>query len=455
MRRERLDGLYLLLLGSLVFLLLGFALESTAPGPLADFKTLYFPARCLVENHDPYLVSEVARVYTTEGGDRSSDTAIVRQIATQNVYPPTVFLFTALLAILPWGPAHTIWLALTAASFILASFLIWDLGADYSPVLSGALAGFVLANSEVLLITGNAAGLVVSLSAVAVWCFIRERFVPAGMLCLAISLAIKPHDSGLVWLYFLLAGGVYRKRALQTLLMTGVIGLPGVLWVWRVAPHWMQELQFNLQAFSVHGGINDPGLASTGGRGLDMLISLQTAISMFWDDPRIYNPASYAICAVPVLIWALVTFRSRSSPERAWLAIAAIAPLTMLPVYHRQLDAKLLLLTIPGCAMLWAAGGLGGRIAVLINTAGFVATGDIPWAIFSSLISRMHKQLPRPLASIPIDAQMFAVPLVLLLMGIFYLCAYMRRDSSDAPRRLAVAASEPCLRTGKSGDPTQ
>jgi hypothetical protein len=35
---------------------------------------------------------------------------------------------------------------------------------------------------------------------VAAWCFIKGRFIPAGILCLAVSLAIKPHDAGLVWL---------------------------------------------------------------------------------------------------------------------------------------------------------------------------------------------------------------------------------------------------------------
>ena len=51
----------------------------------------------------------------------------------------------------------------------------------------------------------------------------------AGILCMAVSLAIKPHDSGLVWFYFLLAGGVYRKRALQTLAVTVLLALPAIL----------------------------------------------------------------------------------------------------------------------------------------------------------------------------------------------------------------------------------
>jgi len=46
--------------------------------------------------------------------------------------------------------------------------------------------------------------------------------VPAGILCFAISLAVKPHVAGMVLLYFLLANARYRKRALQTLAVTAL-----------------------------------------------------------------------------------------------------------------------------------------------------------------------------------------------------------------------------------------
>jgi hypothetical protein len=141
---------------------------------------------------------------------------------------PTTFIVIAPFAMLPWGPAHVLWMTLTAVSLILAAFLVWNLGASYAPNLSLFLICILLANCQMVFYGGNAAGIVIGLCVVAVWCFLRERFVLAGVLCLAISLAIKPHDAGLVWLYFLLAGGVYRKRALQTLLVTAcpVFGWP-------------------------------------------------------------------------------------------------------------------------------------------------------------------------------------------------------------------------------------
>jgi hypothetical protein len=326
------------------------------------------------------------------------------------------------------------------AGLIFASFLIWNLGTSYAPTLAGVLVGFLLANCELFVVSGNAAGIVISLCVVAVWCFLRERFILAGVLCLAVSLAVKPQVTGLVWIYFLLAGGVYRRRALQTLVATVALSLPGVLWVWHVAPHWMQELHSNIQAFSAHGGVNEPGLTSSGAHGLGMLVNLQAIFSVFWDDPRIYDTASYLVFAPLLLVWAFVTFRSRPSPKTVLLALAAISALSMLPVYHRQHDARLLLLTVPACAMLWAEGGLVGKLALLVNTAGFVLIGDLPWVAVLILIQHLHLPPTRLSSQIVMAVQVFPVPIILLVMGIFYLWVYVRRCSADAALESAKEA---------------
>jgi hypothetical protein len=230
---------------------------------------------------------------------------------------------------------------LTAGVLILASYLMWKLARDYAPGISLFLICMVLANSVILFSSGNLAGIAISLCMVGVWCFLEQRFVPAGILCLAVSLAVKPHDAGLVWLYFLLAGGVYRKRALQTLAAVVVLSLAAILWVTPVAPHWMGELHSNLSTTSAHGDLSDPGPTSISIHNPGRIIDLQTVISVFRDDPRIYNPASYLICGTLLLVWSIRTLRSRFTQRRALLALAAIAALSMLPIYHRQYDAKL------------------------------------------------------------------------------------------------------------------
>ena len=434
MTRARLDGMYFLLFGSVVFILLGLAAENIANIPMQDFGVVYDPARCLIQQCDPYNESEVARVYQAEKDYGPLVTANKHHAETRYVYLPTAFIVTVPFAMLPWGPAHILWMILTIGGLVFASFLIWDLGAIYAPIVSGVLIGFLLASSEVIVVLCNSAGIAISLCVVAVWCFFRERFVLAGILCLAMSLAIKPQDAGLVWLYFLLAGGVYRKRALQTLFTVVVLCLPVVLWVWHVSPHWMQEWHSNVLAYTTHGGNDDTSLAALRIHSRAGVISLQTVFSAFSDNPLIYNLADYLACGALLLAWAVCTLRSRFSLPGTWLALASISALSMLFVRHHPYDTKLLLLTVPACAMLWTEGGLIGWLAILLNTVGFLLTGDLLWAIVSGFINSPHLSTISRSGQILTDFQVFSVPLILLAMSIFYLWIYMRHDSErDLP----------------------
>ncbi len=423
MSKARLNGLYLLMLGSLIFVLMGAALVYTSSFDAGDFKASYYSARCLLQNCDPYNKSEVLRIYSSEGGAPLIN-ASARQLATRHVYLPMAFVFTVPIAMLPWGPAHLLWLTLTAGGLIVASFLMWDLGADYAPILSGVLTSFLIANSVNLVVLGNPSGIAISLCVIAAWCFVRNRYVPAGIICLAFSLAVKPQDAVFIWFCFLLAGGVYRKRALQTLLAAAVLSLPVVLWVWRVAPNWIQELHSNMLELFVPGSFDYPGPAALGTRGL---VNLQAAISIFKEDPRIYNLGSYLLCSFLLLAFAFVTFRNRPNPPRLCVALAAITPLSLLPVYHHFYDTKLLLLTIPACAILWNDGGLIRWLAVLVNALGFVVTADLPGAILFGTNGGPDLASTGLSGKILTVTLVWPIPLILLVMSIFYLWVYAWR----------------------------
>jgi len=426
MTRRRRTALVWLLLCASISVFWGYSIERASPYGLFDFKGNYYSARCLLQHRDPYKTGEPLRFYLADGG-ASSDT--LRGILSLNMYLPTSYIICVPFAMLPYGPAHILWMTFTAGSLFLAAFLMWNLAGDSSPGVSLFLICFVLANSEFLMKSGNPAGIAVGLCVVGAWCFLEERFVPAGIVCLAVSLAIKPHDSGLVWLYFLLAGGIYRKRALQTLALTVALSLPPVLWVTCVAPHWMQELHSNLQAASAPGGPLDLGLDNAiSGSCPSMIISLQSTIIAFCKDPRFYNSISYFVCGTLLLIGAIHTLRARFSRRSAWLALAAVVPLTMLITYHRCYDAKLLLLSIPACALLWAEGGPVRWIALLVNTAGIVFTSDIPLEMISVATASTHRSTTGISGEILTSVLLRPTPLILLAMGIFYLWAYLRRE---------------------------
>src|ERR1035437_2418749 len=66
--RAHLDGVFLLILGSVLFLLTGIAMERISPVSMRDFRVIYFGTRCLLQNLDPYKESDEIRTYS--GGER-------------------------------------------------------------------------------------------------------------------------------------------------------------------------------------------------------------------------------------------------------------------------------------------------------------------------------------------------------------------------------------------------
>jgi len=346
-------ALLCLLLSGAVSIAWGSYIALTSPSGAGAFKAIYYPARCLIEHIDPYNVADLQQKYTSEGGKfppKPAEEFLFRRAMLTCVNLPGSLLLIAPLAMLPWRVAALLWMVVTASALLLAAVLIWKAAAAEALKPSTALICLLLANTELVLGMENLAGIVVGLCVIAVWCFVEERFVLAGIVCLAVSLALKPHDAGFVWLYFVLAGGANRKRALQTLGLTAALTLPAILWVHHVAPQWFGEMRANLHTLAAHGSVNDPGPASLTFHSADSVISLQALFSLVRDDPRFYNLASYLASGALLVAGAVRVLRSPSTKLNAWLALAAISALSMLPVYHRAYDAKLLLLAIPGCA---------------------------------------------------------------------------------------------------------
>jgi hypothetical protein len=427
-------ALLCLILSGAIFITWGSIIATNSYSGMGAFKAVFYGARCLMQHRDPYNPSVMLDFYQAEGGKLPSnpaDALLFRWGMLVCVNLPTSLFLMAPLALLPWSVASLIWMVLNAGALLLASLLIWDVAGNRALKPATLLICFLLCNAEIVFALGNLAGIVVSLCVIAVWCFLEERFVYAGVLCLTVSLLLKPHDAGFVWLYFLLAGGIYRKRALETLGVAAALAVPSLLWVSRISPHWMQELNTNLAALSAHGNVNDPGPDSLTFHSADNVISLQSAISLFRDDPRFYNLASYLICGLILLAGAIRVLRSRLTKENAWLALAGIAALSMLPVYHRAYDAKLLLLTVPACALLWAEGGRLKWIAGLLTTLAIMCTADVSATILLVMMKSLRIGTADAWGKVLTVVFFHPAPLVLLATGIFYLWVYFRRTSKE------------------------
>jgi hypothetical protein len=442
MMNARRIGLTTLLLASGFSALFAVILQRTPHPGIVDFRIVYVAARCMIEHRDPYSESEFLQVFKEEGGTVPAD-PVERQrfegAVMAVVYLPTALLVIAPFAALGWGMAQALWTVLTICLFTLACCLIWSVAADSSPPVSALLLAFMLANAEVVFAFGNAAGIAVSLCAIAVWCFFTGRFAFAGVACLAISLAIKPHDSAAVWLYLLIAGGAYRKRAVQSMFVVFGLGFLAALWTYQVSPNWMQEIRANLDLVSAHGGIADPGPAGISNGTGGMIVNLQTVFSVFRDDPRWYNAATWVVCVPLFITWLIRTFRGGNSRAEMWMALAALVPLSTVAIYHRNYDAKLLILTVPACAVLWAQGGARRWLGLLTTSSAIAVTSDLP----ATLLTAVSRRMPTNPAGLSSQILTVAIarpaPLILLAMCIFYLWVYMRQP----PSTMAANAIKP------------
>ena len=405
---------------------------------MVDFGGVYYGAHCALRHIDPYDPVAVLQEFESEGGRFLANPIAAREsryAVTLDVYLPSALFVVIPLAVLPWAVAQNLWIFLTAALLGLAAFLMLDLGGRAASLLSCCLLGFLLANCELLFKVGNVAGVAISLCAIGAWCFLKRRYEFAGVLLFVIALLLKPHDSGFIWLFFLLSGRALRKRALQALAITALLGLCSALWIPRSSPHWTAELHSNLQTASLRGSVNDPGPSGITSRGIVPIVSLQSALGIFNNNPRFYNPASYLAGGILILVWAIAVLRRPFSREGALLSLAAVSLLTLLPIYHRTYDAKLLLLTVPACALLWTARDPKRWLALVLTAAGIFFTSDIPIA----LSLKLAEPLPNSPLALPgklLDlALLRPAPIFLLALGCFYLWIYLRYPARPAVLR--------------------
>ncbi len=441
-RSKRLLSLAIVLAGCLLFAVRGYR-DQRETLQSFDFKPVYSGARCLIDGCDPYDSAVLQREFLAHGGD-PHDLRPFRRFNAN--YPPSALALLTPLALLPFGPAHLLWLGLSIGLFSTAALLVGSLCARLSAVVAPTLLAALVATSTMLLMLGQPAGPVLGLLGIAVWCLLRGGPAWISVPCFALSLTLKPHLGALVWLFFLLArspqsdvsgadtslpppplspAALYRRRALQILAGTVLISLPGLAWA-SLSPatrHWPQELRRNLQGIAGHGQPSDPGPANDEAHDIT---SLQAAFSVVEDRPAFYNAASFGVSGLLLIAWLLPVVRRPPSLARDLLALAAVSALTLLPVYHRQYDTRLLLLSFPAVALLLARShALGGRsravgwtaaigsaVCVVVTTHNFpqLVRAGLPHAAFGTFGTIV---LLRPM------------PVALLLLTVFYLaCLY-------------------------------
>ena len=443
MRHQRVFGFCVVLLGCLFFGIRGYQDQKLALQSF-DFKPVYGSARCLIDGCDPYDSLQIERAYLQHGGD-SSDLRPFRPFNAN--YPPSALFLVMLLAMLPFGPAHLLWLGIGIVLFSCAAFCMADLCVGPRALIVHCILAAFVATSTMLIMLGQPAMMSISLVVIAVWCFLKQRFPVIGIIAFAISLTFKPHVGALIWLFFLLAArsseapncavpGIaaepaskFRRRALQTLVATLILMAPGILLAFHhpASAHWPHELHANLVGIAAHGNASDPGPANNEAQSI---ANLQALFSLISDNPHFYNRAAIAVFTPLLLAWLYLVMRPvkaagkrpldsvnpHSTFARDVLALATAAALSFLPIYHRQYDTRLLLLMFPAVALLASTRLLRGKAALALSVLATVT--------LSHQFLNLGPRLGHRLASLPPVVQLVfyrPLPLTLLLLACFFL----------------------------------
>ena len=309
-----------------------------------DFVAPYAGARCLWTGCNPYDSQQIAKSFADAGGLSTDHPDWKWEPA---VYPPSTLIELLPFSLLRYHAARIVWYGCNALTFCAGMLMMtFFIRRRYRPwaLLAGALA---LTSETVALLfnigqpTGSAVGLLV----IALWFLLKTDRWMAGVICLGLSLGLKPQLAGLVFLC-LLWRTRHRAAAVRAGGLAGAFLVCGLAWL-TLSPDakgWRQDYHAQVEGSLVPGGINDPTVKNYGS---EQFTNLQTVFALIHETPAFYNSMTYGAAAILLTAWVVGSLRQREDAAGLWVSIAAMACIGLLPVYHREYDCVLLILTWP------------------------------------------------------------------------------------------------------------
>ena len=336
-----------------------------------DFIAPYSGARCFLHGCNPYDSADLQREYVAAHGNLAALDFRHDWRTLIPVYPPTTFLLLTPLTLVDYPHAQVLWFYSSSILYCLALGLLVQFVPRPWAVVYFLLAATTLnnANTDFLLGPGNPSAPAIALAALAVWAFYRLRARWPGVVLLALALAMKPHMAVGVFLFLLIRRGL-RKPALIAGILALAMLAGGAAWLQHTTGNaWRQKFSATVLNGIRPGGINDPG---PGNNSAQHILNVQALISLFAAAPSRYNLVAFGLTGLGGVLW-LAGFARRGEKVDPLLAMAGLLCLSLLPLYHRDYDSRLLILTLPPMVLLlrdragWAIALLAASTPLLFS----------------------------------------------------------------------------------------
>jgi hypothetical protein len=338
-----------------------------------DFVPVYTGARCLLHGCNPYDTSQLEQQFYEAGGHA---TELPSWQIDVPVYPPSTFLVLSPLALLRFPVARVLWFLLNGCLLVTAARLIQDMSPSQHRWLTTILVSYFVITAEIVLVLGQPAVFAISLVIIGSYLFLRGRLLPAGASLFLLSLAVKPQIGGMIVLYLLLRR-IHWRYAAMALAGAGALLLSASLILGHHprSAAWASTLRTNLSATLSPGGSADPRPENRQAIGD---LNLQSLTSIVFPEAHTFNAVAYSAFLVLLALGVLVVLRTSANQETHLISLAALSVLTLMPVYHRFYDTRLLLLSIPAVGIVFQKRRLLGALIAILT---FLATISIQYRI--------------------------------------------------------------------------
>ena len=326
----------------------------------SDLAIAFSAARAWLIGHNPYDVAVLHNELASAGGGNLANTGLLETL--RNVYFPVTLPIFVPFALVPWPAARVLAVLINAGASVFIALggcrlLEWRLTSSKAL----ALTAFLLAWAPVqTTLASGQTGVAATAAVVAAVLLERSGRASASGVMYGIATAIKV-QIGLPFIAYLL----WRRRWASALASCLVLGASTVVSVVRMqvagAP-WLNAWLANMALVSGSGGINDPGSQNPE---RFSLINLQYPVSSLIGNSAVVELLTIGAVGITALVF--IWLHRDRDPHPDLLALAVVAVLGLLVVYHRDYDAVLLAIPVVwGCSVMGTARWRQGAIVLAL-----------------------------------------------------------------------------------------